>query len=71
MAGESSQWRRPFLHPNMKMSSPDEFIQALRGARIEGGGVDEEGLHVFLDDGRVLVILGIVYVGTINHETLQ
>jgi hypothetical protein len=49
----------------------DDFISSVMGRSIEDGEVNEDGLHLYLDDGRVLIILGIVYVGSLEKETLQ
>ena len=56
----------------MNLSTPDEFIDTVSGHAILGGGFDEEGLHLALDDGRYIFIIGgMVYVGKLEKETLQ
>lgn len=55
----------------MTIISPDEFVESIRGLSVDGGEVNSDGLHLFLSDGRVLVILGVVYVGNFEKETLQ
>lgn len=55
----------------MNIVTPEELIDAIRGRVIEGGDVNEDGMHLLLDDGRVLVLLGIVYTGRFVKETLQ
>lgn len=56
---------------SMNLTSPDDFVDSIRGMSIEGGEVNEDGLHLYLSDGRVLIILGIVYVGQLEKGTLQ
>jgi hypothetical protein len=55
----------------MQIVNTEDFIMSVRGRSIEDGEVNEDGLHLHLDDGRVLIILGIVYVGSLDKETLQ
>lgn len=55
----------------MTIVSANDFIESVQGLVIEGGAVNEDGLHLMLGDGRVLVILGVVYVGNFEKETLQ
>lgn len=46
----------------MEIVSVDDFIDSVRGIVIEGGDVNSDGLHLQLNDGRVLVIAGVVYM---------
>lgn len=39
------------------------FVESVSGRTITDGEVNEDGLHLYLDDGRILIILGVVYVG--------
>lgn len=55
----------------MEIVSIDDFIDSLKGSVIDGGDVNEDGMHLRLGDGRVLVIAGVVYVGKLEKETLQ
>lgn len=55
----------------MQLADIESFIETLTGRAITGGDVDHEGMHLFLDDGRVLVIVGIVYAGILEKETMQ
>lgn len=54
----------------MDIVSTDDFIDSIRGRVISGGDVNDDGMHLILDDGRVLVIQGYVFVGRLQ-ETLQ
>lgn len=57
----------------MEISTVQEVMEALQGARITGGERTDEGLHVFLEDGRLLLFAGefLLYVGIPNKGTLQ
>ncbi len=56
---------------NLPATSPEEFVESVTGHSVTGGGYDSEGLHLFLDDGRVVIIMGYVFIGTMEKETLQ
>lgn len=49
----------------------EDFIESLQGRVIEGGEVNSDGMHLNLDDGRTLIVLGVVYVGRTMKETVQ
>jgi hypothetical protein len=53
----------------MQIVSVPNFIDSISGQTITGGEVNDDGLHLYLDDGRVLVVLGVV--GLLDKETLQ
>ena len=55
----------------MEIVSVDDFINSLIGVVIEGGDTNEDGMHLRLNDWRVLIIAGIVYVGRLEKESLQ
>lgn len=57
----------------MEISTVQEVMEALQGARITGGERTDDGLHVYLDDGRLLVFAGefILYVGIEKKQSLQ
>jgi hypothetical protein len=56
----------------MQIVSIPNFIDSVSGQTITGGEVNDEGLHLYLDDGRVLLFVdGIVFVGRLEKETLQ
>jgi hypothetical protein len=51
--------------------NPEEFLDSIIGRSVTGGEVNTDGLHLFLSDGRALIILGIVCVCDLEKETLQ
>jgi hypothetical protein len=55
----------------MQIVPVPSFIDSISGQTITGGEVNDDGLHLYLDDGRVLIILGVVCVGELEKETLQ
>lgn len=55
----------------MTITDPDEVIESIVGKSITGGAVEKDGMHLYLDDGRVVIILGIFYVGKLDTVTLQ
>jgi len=57
----------------MEISTVKEVMETLQGARITGGERTDEGLHVYLDDGRLLLFVGefLLYVGVSQKGTLQ
>lgn len=42
----------------MELSTVEEVMEHLSGSRISGGERTDEGMHINLDDGRVLVFVG-------------
>ena len=58
-------------NPTMEIVNSDEFLDSIRGRVTEGGDVNVDGMHLLLDDGRVLIISGVVFVGRLVKETLQ
>lgn len=42
----------------MELSTVEDVMEHLSGSRISGGERTDEGMHVFLDDGRILVFVG-------------
>jgi hypothetical protein len=48
-----------------------EAINAMLGRTIVDVGTNAEGSHIVLDDGRLIVILGIIAVCEVNNMTLQ
>jgi hypothetical protein len=54
----------------MEIVNEHDFMDSIRGMSIEDGEVGEGGLHLYLSDGRILIIVGVVYVGEFER-TLQ
>jgi len=52
-------------------NTSEALIEEITGLVICGGGVETEGMHLHLDDGRTLVISGYFAVGLLQAETLQ
>lgn len=42
----------------MELSTVEEVIEHLTGSVIHSGARTDEGMHVYLEDGRVLVFVG-------------
>ena len=62
---------RDRLGDDLRLTDTDEVIDSITGKSITGGGVEHDGMHLYLDDGRVIIILGVFYVGYCEKETLQ
>ena len=58
---------------NPPITSPAEFMESIRGHAIDGGDFTQDGMHLFLDDGRVIVLTGtfVAFVGSFQKQTLQ
>jgi hypothetical protein len=54
----------------MHFLSVPNFIDSISGQTITGGEVNEDGLHLYLDDGRILIFVGVIGLLT-QKETLQ
>jgi hypothetical protein len=53
----------------MQIVSVPNFIDSISGQTITGGEVNDDGLHLYLGDGRVLVILeGVVCIGIFKES---
>ena len=48
---------------------PVDFMASIQGFRIDGGEVTSDGMHMYLSDGRILVISGNFMVGVLTPET--
>jgi hypothetical protein len=48
-----------------ELSTVDEVMQHLQGAVIDSGERTDEGMHVYLKDGRVLVFIGDFVMGVL------
>ncbi len=54
------------------MSDVQDAIDAMTGRTIMGGVLTDDGLHLWLDDGRiVLIIEGVLAVIESGEKTLQ
>jgi hypothetical protein len=59
-------------NPSMNLVSVPDFIDSVSDRTITGGKLDGDELHLYLDDGRILVFIeGIVCIGNFDKETLQ
>ena len=58
---------------NAEQIAAAQFIENVAGSVIEAGDVCDEGMHLYLADGRVLVFVGTFVVGILQAEkqTLQ
>ena len=57
----------------MELSTVDEVMEHLEGSVISGGEVTEEGMHINLKDGRILVFVGEFVMGVmvLDKRNLQ
>lgn len=58
---------------NIPLVTGPEFMDSITGRTISGGNVTDDGVHFFLDDGRVVIMTGafLVFVGNLEKRTLQ
>lgn len=58
---------------NAEQIAAAQFIENVAGSVIEAGDVCDDGMHLYLADGRVLVFVGTFVVGIQQAEkqTLQ
>ena len=51
----------------------DSVLESLKGSTIQEGGVTEDGLHILLEDGRVVIFCGQFIFGITrpDKQTLQ
>jgi hypothetical protein len=54
----------------MEIVNGHDFVDSIRGVGIEDGEIGDDGMHLYLTDGRILIVVGIVYVGELER-TLQ
>ena len=57
----------------MQTVEPSEVLETLKGSIIEGGAETEDGLHIYLKDGRILLFVGefTVFVGILDKGSIQ
>jgi len=48
-----------------------QVIEEITNKVIIGGDISSDGCHLFLSDGKTLVIIGAVGIGLLSPETLQ
>ena len=46
----------------------DEVLASLRSAVISGGDLTDDGLHIFLEDGRVVIFYGQFILGVVRPD---
>ena len=54
-----------------EIRSPEDILEGVFGRTITSGEVNEDGLHLSLSDGRVIIIVGtfVLSVCTLSHES--
>lgn len=55
----------------MRIAAPDDILPTLLGREIVAWGGDDEATHLTLDDGRILVFVGLGVVTPPDKRTLQ
>ena len=56
----------------MNNTTVSDLMEAVSGRVISGGDVTEDGMHLYLDDGKVLIFAGAFVVGIwVEKGTLQ
>ena len=53
------------------MTEVEEAIEAIVGRTVVSGDISDDGLHLWLDDGRVLIVIGIIAVCEVNQNSIQ
>ena len=54
----------------MKFTATDRLLDSLEGAVIVSGHVEEdEGMHIVLQDGRVLIVAGVFALSLMRFDT--
>ena len=61
------------MRPSVDVVTPSDVFKSLSDGLIVGGEVTDEGMHLYLQDGRVLIFAGdfVVYVGIADKSKLQ
>jgi hypothetical protein len=52
----------------MNVIDPDAFLKRLEGAGIDHCEITEDGMHIVLEDGRILILTGAFVVGLFRPE---
>ena len=54
-----------------EIREPEDILAGIEGRTITSGEVNEDGLHLSLSDGRVIIIVGtfVLSVCTLSHES--
>ncbi|MGE5522374.1 MAG: hypothetical protein ACM3SS_01570 [Rhodospirillaceae bacterium] len=58
----------------MQITDPQELVAQMAGTIVSGEvDVNGSGVHLFYEDGRVVVLTGVVlaFIGRLNGRTLQ
>ena len=55
----------------MELSTVSEVMEHLSGSVISGGERTDEGMHVYLNDGRVLIFVGEFVMGVMILDKRQ
>ena len=59
------------MEPAVELSTVEEVMEHLSGSVISGGERTDEGMHVHLKDGRVLVFVGEFVMGVMVLDKRQ
>lgn len=55
----------------MELSTVEEVMETLSGSKISSGARTDEGMHAYLEDGRVLVFVGDFVMGVMVLDKRQ
>lgn len=52
---------------------PDDFLTALEGQKIISAEVTDDGMHMHLEDGRTVILVGSFcgYIGVLEQHSIQ
>ena len=51
----------------------NDFMDSISGHVINGGDITDDGMHIFLDDGRVVIFTGqfMAFVGMLDKRSIN
>lgn len=54
-------------------NTDEDFLTALEGQKIVSAEVNEDGMHMHLEDGRTVVLVGsfVGYIGVLQKYSIQ
>lgn len=55
----------------MPIVTAETLMDELSGLKITGGEINNDGMHLYLDDGRVLIMEGAFIVGLARVERMS
>lgn len=52
----------------MELNTIEDLVSVVKGSSIEGGEIHDDGLHLILSGGKIILIIGALAVALLNDR---